>query len=57
MLAWLFERKSFSPTTSDHSTFLCKKQNPTFLLKINFEGYSGRKIGDVTFYILRQHKI
>ena len=55
MLAWLFERKIFSPTISDPSTFFIKKT--TFLLKMNFEEYYRRKIGDAKFYIHRQHKI
>ena len=58
MLAWLFERKIFSPTISDPSTFLWKRKNKLFLLKkMSFEGYSCRKIGDAKFYIHRQHKI
>ena len=47
MLAWLFERKIFSPTISDPSTFLMKKKKKK----------SRRKIGDAKFYIRRQHKI
>ena len=35
MLAWLFERKIFSPTISDPSTFFMKKKT-TFLLKNEF---------------------
>ena len=59
MLAGLFERKIFSPTISDPSTlfFYDKKKKNTFLLKMNFEGYFRRKIGDAKFYIHRQHKI
>ena len=56
MLAWLFERKMFSPTISDPSTFFYEK-NYFFIKKMNFEGYSRRKIGDAKFYIHRQHKI
>ena len=34
MLAWLFERKIFSPTISDPSTFFKKKKKEnTFLIK------------------------
>ena len=43
MLTWLFERKIFSPTISDRSTFIKKK-------------YSRRKISDAKFYI-RLHRI
>ena len=57
MLAWLFERKIFSATISDPSTRFMKKQNKKkkllFLLKMNFEGYSRRNIGDAKFYIHR----
>ena len=44
MLTWLFERKIFSPTISDLSTFLFKK-------------CSRRKIGDTNFYIRLYHII
>ena len=54
MLAWLSERKIFSATISDPSTFLWRKKKKK---KMNFEGYSRRKIGDAKFYFHRQHKI
>ena len=62
MLAWLFERKIFNPTFSVPSIFFYekkkkKKKKTTFLLKMNFEGYSRRKIGDAKLYIHRQYKI
>ena len=60
MLAWLFERKIFSATISDPSTRFMKKKKKKkkkkkllFLLKMNFEGYSRRNIGDAKFYIHR----
>ena len=56
MLAWLFERKIFSPTISAPSTFFMK-ENYFFIKKMNFEGYSRRNIGAAKFYIHRQHKI
>ena len=56
MLAWLFERKVFSPSISDPSTFLWKKKK-YLKKKMNFEGYSRRKIGDAKFYIHSHHKI
>ena len=37
--------------------WLFERKKTTFLLKMNFEGYSRRKIGDAKFYIHRQHKI
>ena len=64
MLAWQFERKIFSPTIqSESSTFIMKKQKKKkkkkkttffFYKKMNFEGYSRRKIGDAKIYIHRQ---
>ena len=46
MLTWLFERKMFSPTISDPSTFLWKKKTTFFIKKkMNFDEYSRRKIG------------
>ena len=53
MLAWLFERKIFSPTFSVPSIFFYeKKQNKkktTFLLKMNFEGYPVEKLAMQNF--------
>ena len=57
MLAWLFERKIFSPTISVPSTFFYENKTIFLLKKMNFEGYSRRKIGDAKFYIHRQQKI
>ena len=56
MLAWLFERKIFSPTISDPSTFF-EKKNYFFIKKWILKGIPVEKNGDAKFYIHRQHKI
>ena len=49
MLAWLFERKIFSPTISDPSTFFMKKKTTFFIKKWILKGTPIKKLAVQTF--------
>ena len=49
MLAWLFERKIFSPTISDPSTFLWKKKKKKNIKKWILKGIPVEKLAMQNF--------
>ena len=49
MLAWLFERKIFSATISDPSTFFMKKKSYFFIKKWNLKGIPVEKLAMQNF--------
>ena len=49
MLAWLFERKIFSPTISDPSTFFMKKTPYIFIKKCILKGIPVEKLAMQNF--------